>query len=46
MCIDFFRVILLVMPYRLMTIRFGELVNEAFIKWSCESCALLEEMNE
>ena len=33
------------LPYWLMTIRFGELVNEAFIKWSRESSALLEKMN-
>ena len=32
--------------YWLMTIRFGELVNEAFIKWSRESVALLEKMND
>ena len=34
------------LPYWLMTIRFGELVNEAFIKWSRESVALLEKMND
>ncbi|MBU1341497.1 MAG: PadR family transcriptional regulator [Proteobacteria bacterium] len=34
------------LPYWLMTIRFGELVNKALIQWSRESCALLEKMND
>ncbi len=33
------------LPYWLMTVRFGELVNEALLKWSKESIALMEEMN-
>jgi hypothetical protein len=34
------------LPYWLMTARFGELVNEVFIKWSRESVALLGKMND
>ncbi|MCP4673591.1 MAG: PadR family transcriptional regulator, partial [Desulfobacula sp.] len=33
------------LPYWLMTIRFGELVNDALIKWSRESIEQLERMN-
>ena len=32
--------------YRLMTIRFGELVNEAFLQWSRETIGILEKMND
>lgn len=34
------------LPYLMMTIRFGELVNEALVTWCDESCDLLEKMNE
>ena len=34
------------LSFWLMTIRFGELIDEAFIKWSRESLALLEKMND
>ena len=34
------------LPYWLMTVRFGELVNEALIKWSRESLDLMEKIND